>query len=248
MPTVSALAVSSNTANAATYSTGAFTPASGLLLVGLVAASGTATSYARMFCTSEAWCTFTFVTSAGWNADANRLYAFVANGFATGIQVRPRFDCTGDNATGSVIQIYGVSSMSRTGSSAAVRQYAFELNQAVSTRPNPSFSSATFDTNAIIGGVAATSSPPGMTPTTGWTEGFDTGFATPSTGLETMYTVSNVASTVINWGSSSNAVNCSLVIEFDASEASVVGQTFIKFPIRMDGIGFGGIFPGNRVQ
>ena len=34
--------------------------------------------------------------------------------------------------------------------------------------------------------------------------------------------------------------------ETQLSTAAAVGQTFVIFPVRMDGIGHGGIFPGGR--
>ena len=33
-----------------------------------------------------------------------------------------------------------------------------------------------------------------------------------------------------------------------STAAAPVGQMFVIFPVRMDGIGHGGIFPGNRIR
>ena len=248
MATVSSLKVSSITLNLDSYSTGIFTPNANLLLVGFAAASGTVTSFALMECTSQPWTTFSFITSARWQAGNYKLFSFVSNGLTTGSPINVRFSGSGDPATGCIINVFGLSSMSFTGATAVV-QLARQDNQLVSTRPSPTFASTTLNTNVLIGGVAMNSSPPGMTPTTDWIEGYDTGYSTPTTGLHSQYVNSGVASTAINWGSSSDAANCSIVLELDASGgAPPATQMFMMFPPRIDGIGRGGIFPGNRLE
>ena len=189
-------------------------------MVGFAATSGSHTSFPLMEATTQTWSSFHFVTSATWGTDAHSLYGFVANGLTDGNPVQVRFSCSGDNATGCIIQVLGVSSMTRFGAN-AVRQFAFELNQATSTTPNPLFAQATVSSNALLGAVALTSSPPVITPTASWIEAFDTGYATPSTGMETMYVSSGIVSTQIIWGSVCNAINCSLIVELDASEEAI---------------------------
>ena len=38
------------------------------------------------------------------------------------------------------------------------------------------------------------------------------------------------------------------VNDVQLSTAAAVGQTFLMFPVRLDGMGYGGIFPGNRIE
>ena len=216
MAGVSSLAVSSQTTNSTYYQTGSFTPAASSVLVAFVAASGTVAQDAFLEITTQQWRRFTQITTAQWESSTNTLYAYVANGSCNGQACVVRWDCASDAATGAIIQVYGVSSVHRVGSN-LVRQVAVQLNQAASTRPNPTFGFSTSSINAIFGAVANNSSLAAMLPPTSWDEGFDTGYATPLTGLETVYVSSGAASTVITWGSSTSSLGCSIVMELNTT-------------------------------
>ena len=216
MAGVSSLAVSSQTTNSTQYRTGSFTPHASSVLVAFVAASGTGAQNCFLEITTEPWRRFTLVTTAQWAASTNLLCAWVANGPSTGAACVARFDCASDAATGAIIQIFEVTSVSRVGSD-LIRQKAVQLNRASSTRPNPTFSINTSSVNTIFGAVANSSTLAAMQPPTSWVESFDTGYATPSTGLETVRLNSGATSTVITWGSSSSSLNCSIVMEIDTT-------------------------------
>ena len=216
MAGVASIAVSSNTANSTYYLTGSFTPHASSVLVAFVAASGTVAQDAFLEITTQPWRRFTMITTAQWAASTNTLYAFVANGPSTGAACVARFDCASDAATGSIINICEVTSVSRVGIN-LIRQQAVQLNRGASTRPNPTFAINTSSINSIVGAVANNSSLAAMLPPTSWIESVDTGYATPLTGLETVYLNSGAASTVITWGSSSSSLNCSIVFEIDTT-------------------------------
>ena len=216
MAGISSLTVSSNTANSTYYLTGSFTPRTSSVLVAFVVASGTGAADAFLEITTQPWRRFALVTSAQWSNSTNSLYAFVANGPSTGAACVARFDCASDAATGSIIQVCEITSVSRVGTD-LVRQMAVQLNKAASTRPNPTFGFNTSSINSIWGAVANSSTLAAMQPPTSWIEAVDTGYATPATGLESVYLNSGATSTVITWGSSSSSLNCSIIVEFNTT-------------------------------
>ena len=233
MAGVTALVSTSNTANSTYYLSSTFTPAAGNLLIAFVGASGTVTTDAFLEITTEPWRRFTLITTAQWAASANYLYAYVANGPATGAACVARWDCTGDAATGSNINILGVSSMHRVGSN-AIRQVAVQLNNGSSTRPNPVFGFSTSSINVIVGAVANDSSVAAMLPPTSWSEAFDSGYTTPLTGLETVYLNSGAISTTITWGSSSSSLNCAIVMELNTTTTDTwMGASLIAEMVRV---------------
>lgn len=120
--------------------------------------------------------------------------------------------------SGGGLGVFKATGMSRTGS-AAERQGAKQDNQSSATTPTPVFSVAALTGNALIGAVFNATNPATMTPrgTPTWTERFDAGYATPTSGLETMSIDSGETATSIAWGGTSASAFCAAVLELDTS-------------------------------
>src|SRR5687767_13530080 len=111
-------ASTASTANAATYTSDAFTPAQGDLLVGICYASATL-DVATLDVNANGVTSFALVTSAV-RGTADTIYLFVAEQFvgASPSSMTVTFNCTGDNATGNITWIGSLSGMSRVGAAA----------------------------------------------------------------------------------------------------------------------------------
>lgn len=218
MATVTFKVDTTSTLNVTSYASGSFTAAVGDLIVAFVGATATVAASPTLT-DSLAEVTFTKITSSVKSGDT--IYLFVANGLATSTSSRTvTFDCTGDAATGAIITVYVITGMTRTGSG-AVRQSAIQNSQTLGTTPAPAFSGAALTGNPVLGAVAnatnpaALSVPAGSAPT--WTEGSDSGYATPTTGQETIWAASGFTGTTITWGSTSVTAYSDIIAEFDAS-------------------------------
>lgn len=215
-----------STSNAASYDSGAFTPAAGDVLVAFVVATNTLAT--GTMTSSVAGQTFTKVTSAVYNSSGNTIYCFVSNSFATAVSQTVTFNCTGDNATGSIIQVARIAGMSRAGIN-AIRQYATQNNQSPGT-PSVSFTNAVQTNNPTLGLVGNETTPAGMTPPTGWTELNDTGYSTPTTGAEYVGRDSGFTGTTLTWGNSTSFDFASLIVELDSTTQPV--ESSLPSPVR----------------
>lgn len=245
MAAVTHLVATSTSANASVYSTKPFNPSADSLLVSFVGASGTVAAAPTLTISSESWSSFTLVTSAVFAAGAHTLYAFVANGLTSSASaLKAFFDCTGDAATGSVIQMAEVTGMTRVGGS-AVRQIATDPANASSTSPVCTWAASTLSANPCIAAVGYISSLPGVNPMTSWTQRSDVGYTTPSLSVEYMSRDSGYVSTTVSTATPVSSANAMIALELDTS----VLATFLRivYPARMDGLGSGGIFTVNRV-
>jgi hypothetical protein len=201
------------TNNQATYASGAFTPGAGELLVVGVIVSGTALATPTISSDTQGL-GFTLVGQRTWAA-AHKVYVFVADKFAAASSEDLTVDVTGDDGTGCIIFVVGVSGMHRVGA-AAVRQTA-EANGATGTTPAVTFASAVLTDNPTIGWLGNATNPAGMTPPTSWTEPIpDTGFATPTIGGEEVARNSGFTGTTVTWGSTSST-HGEVMVELDAS-------------------------------
>lgn len=196
---------------------GAFTPALDDLLIAFVVASATVENPGALT-SSIGGFTFSLVTNALYRASSNTIYVFVADALvSSAVSQTVTFDPV-DTASGTVIAVASVSGMSRTGA-LAIRQSAKQENQAASGTPAPAFSSAALTDNPTFGVVGNETNPAGMTEPTGWTEGGDTGYVTPTVGAEYVYRDSGFTGTTITWGSASASAFGSIIVELDTSAA-----------------------------
>jgi hypothetical protein len=87
-----------------------------------------------------------------------------------------------------------------------------QSNQASGGTPAPILNSSIDTGYTVIGAIFNATSPATMTPRTGYTEGIDVGYSTPTTGLETIYIASGETSTTITWGGTSASAFASIAM------------------------------------
>ncbi len=123
--------------------------------------------------------------------------------------------------TGGGLTVFAISGISRTGSSAS-KQTAIQNNQSSGGTPGPTFTNSVTGNNPVIGVLLNGSNPATVTPRSSpsYTEASDSGWNTPTTGVETMYINSGETGTTISWGSTSGTAFASLVMEIDSSIAT----------------------------
>jgi hypothetical protein len=123
------------------------------------------------------------------------------------------FDCTGDGATGAIVQVWRVSGMKRVGSN-AVRQTAGQSNRAggIGEQPVATFGDACETGNPTLATVFKTQNTAVGNPA-GWTEGSDIGFATPAARGETVSRDSGFTGTQITWPDLLTVTFCDLAVE-----------------------------------
>jgi hypothetical protein len=130
---------------------------------------------------------------------------------------------TGGSDTGGGLQVFKITGMT-IAAQAAIRQSGSQANQAGSTTPAPSLGAAALTGNPLIGAVFNGTNPATMTPPTSWTESVDTGWATPTTGIETVFISSGFTGSTVTWGSATT-VYCDVAAEFKADQGDL-GPTF----------------------
>lgn len=204
-----------STSQAATYPTIAFTPAALDLLLVFVVATGTVGAGT---CTeSLGQTTFTNITTALKASSADTLYLFISNQPLTTAGSRTvTYGTGGGNATGAVVTVYRISGQSRFGAGAS-RQTAIQSNQAAAGTPAPAFANAVLTGNPTLGVLGNATSPATMTAPASWTEDSDNGYATPTTGQESISRASGFTGTTVTWGSASASAFGDIVVEIDAS-------------------------------
>lgn len=215
MASTTAVTATTSTSATTSYASGAFTPAANDLLVVFVSAPGTVVTTPSL--TDSQSLGFTLVQFTRKATSADSLYVFVANALAANSSMTVTFDCTGDAASGCIIQPYRISGMARVGL-AAIRQTQTQLNQAATGTPAPAFAAACLTGNVTLGVVANASNPAGLTPPTSWTEDTDTGIT--GQGLEAVHRDSGFTGTTVTWGSTSATAFASIIIELDTASAS----------------------------
>lgn len=209
MAAVTGLVTTSDTSNVTSYTSGAFTPAASDLLVVFVTASNTVAAGTM---TGSGGMTFTLILSALNISDT--IYAFASDSGASASSQTVTFDCTGDAATGANILVAGVSGMSYYGST-STRQSGSGTGTA-GTTPSATFPAACLTGNPTLCAAGNTTNPAGITPPSSWSSLADTGYATPTRGLQASNRDSGFTGSSITWGSTSTA-HGELVIELDAS-------------------------------
>lgn len=159
------------------------------------------------------------------NTSADGMWVFARNSLvpATASTIITMTSPGGD--TGGGLFVYRVTGMARVGSQ-AVLQVAKQSNQAAAGTPAPVFGASPLTTNSLIGAVHNATNPATMTPPTSWTEKHDTGYATPTTGLETATIDSGFTTATVTWGGTSASAFGSIAVEMDASAAPAGADPF----------------------
>lgn len=158
-----------------------------------------------------------------WDAAIDRWVAFYIRTALIGSAVSTIFTATPSGTTvGGGLQVFAVTGMSRVGADAEL-QNAGDGNGGAGTTPTATLGAAATTTNALIGIVTNGANPASITPRSSpvWTERLDTGFATPTTGIETMSIDSGETASAIAWGAASATTWSCMVIELDTSSAAV---------------------------
>ena len=202
------------TTNASVYTTASFTPVVNDLLVVFAYARQSLTRPATV--TDSLSGTYTQILAIDGGASADTLYLFIADQLASGSALTVTFDVTGDAATGAIVFVARVSSMTRTGSSASL-QTATESLQASGGTPETIFGASVLTGNPTLGFVGNQVNPATLTPPTNWTELADVGHTGPTQGAEYAHRDSGFTGTTITWGSTSGEVYGTISVELDTS-------------------------------
>lgn len=215
--------VSTADTGATPNTSGAFTPTLNDLVVAFVIATDTVD--ATLTISNSAGLTFTKVAGATpMRSSADRVYCYVADALAAASSQTITVDMPADAATGTVISVYCVSGMTRTGASALKQQKAAG-NQTVVGDGDPEviLDAAALTGNPILCACTNATNPAAITPPSGWTEtaGADVGYNSPVTGMEVCHRDSGFTGTTITWGAASPSNYACMAVELDTSSASV---------------------------
>ena len=132
--------------------------------------------------------------------------------------------------TGGGLAVIKVTGMTKAGSS-AVRQSKIGGQGGSFATPvaTGSWTSAKLTTNPVVGAVINSSNPAGLTATTSYNELLDTGFNTPTTGVEIQKIDSGDTTSTMSWGSGSGSLWVCMGVELDASASASQGNMFLMF-------------------
>lgn len=211
-----------DSSNVEGYTSDAFTPAAGDLLVLFTHGVASVVTPA-----------ITDTQTLGWTQASTGIFQrsglstsgtiWISNTFAAASSMTVTATFTGDASTGNTMFIYCVAGMSRKGNTGAEKQSAEQNNGAAAGTPAPAFGASALTGNVTLGAVFSAANPPAVTEPTGWTEcatDCDIGHTSPSAGGETVYRDSGFTGTTITWGSTSSAAFCDGIIELDTSAAA----------------------------
>lgn len=208
------------------YNSGSFTPAVGDLLVGLVGITGSLGSD-PILASSTGLFNFELVADGQGGTAADRIQVFIAQAFiATAASQTVQYQ-TSDAGTGCIVAVASLSSMLRKGAQ-ALRQskVGFAANSAVGLN----FDTACLTGNPTIGFAINDNNPAGLTVPSGWTQLFDTGYSSPTTGANGAGRNSGFTGTLMQWGISSHDWGA-VLLEFDTTApppAASVKQNYYR--------------------
>jgi hypothetical protein len=201
------------------YTSPAFTPGAGELLVVFVVVSDSVAATAALT-SSVAGFTYSQITRATYRTSLDSIYVYVSDWFAAAVSQTVTWT-SADAATGHIFAGAGVAGMFRQGVN-AVRQSAVTNNGAAAGTPATTFPGVALTGNACLGCVGNNSSPAAMTPPASFTEGVaDVGYSTPATGGEYAFRNSGHTSATITWGGTSATTFGAASIELDTTAAPI---------------------------
>lgn len=129
------------------------------------------------------------------------------------------FTATNTGDTGGGLTVLRFSGMNRFGS-LAVKQSIGE-STATESPPTITFGATTLTGNPVVLAVMGEDNPAAVTPPTGFTEADDTGWATPTTGVEVCWDDSGNTATLFSWSGGALTDHNEVGIELDASGPSL---------------------------
>lgn len=214
-----------STSNVNAYTSSSFTPSAADLIVLFVTMSGNATDLVITDTQTLGWTRLPTNGKALWSTSANQIAAYVSNASAAASATTITATTASGTATGAILSVYTISGMTKYGSTAIVQSVMIQ-NQTTGVNPNPTFGSAVNTNNPTLEVVSQAHASPTMAPPTGWTEGADTSYATPTVGTEDNFRNSGFTGTTITWTDTTgvNAWGC-IAVELDSSGSTPVTAT-----------------------
>lgn len=212
------LLVSTSDAGSTPNATGSFTPTVDDLLVVAAVSSASVTGAIEVPTASANGITFAAVgASCFYNSSGNSVDIWVANQLVPASPVAMTVTwAPADVATSTVIDVYAVTGMSKTGATAA-RQVDVTDNGGFGTAPTLTFPAACLTGNVTVLAAGNMTNPANLVPPTSWTEINDTGCTTPNAGLEVVYRLSGFTGTTVTWGGNSGTAWGAVGVELDTS-------------------------------
>ena len=127
------------------------------------------------------------------------------------------FTATNTGDTGGGLTVLRFSGMSRVGAQAVLQSIG--ENNATESPPTITFGATTDTNNPVILACMGEDNPLAITPPTGFTEADDTGWATPTTGIEVCWDDAGNTATLFSWTGGATTDHCEIGIELDTSAA-----------------------------
>lgn len=193
------------------------TPAANDLIVVITAHSGNTSTSATPPTdnNSDGRGTYALVTSALKASSADVMCVWVRK-YKVGSATSTVFTHAPGTTTGGGLAVIKVTGMTLAGLLAALHAGA-SANQASGGTPSVALGAAANTNNAVIGAVfSATNSTTTVATNASYTERFDNGYATPTSGLEIMTRDSGETGSSIGWGGTIASAFCAVAIELDA--------------------------------
>lgn len=127
------------------------------------------------------------------------------------------FTATNTGDTGGGLTVLQFSGMSRVGASAVLQSIG--ESTATENPPTITFGATTLTGNPVILACMGEDNPLALTPPTGFTEADDTGWATPTTGVEVCWDDAGNTATLFSWSGGASTDHNEIGIELDTSAA-----------------------------
>lgn len=196
---------------------GAFTPVANDVLVVAIQCAASVSDSDDVPTASANGITFVRINHALYRTSLDSVDLYIANQFVPSNPVSMTVSwAPTDAGDGTVITVLSTSAMKRTGSS-AVKQQILASNLATGIAPAATFGAACLTDNPVIGAVGNSTNPAGLTPPSSWTERADSGYATPTSGMEVASIDSGFTGSTVTWGSNSGSAHGVALTELDAS-------------------------------
>lgn len=214
MASITEAVVTTSTTDNAAVTSGSFTPAAGDLLLAIVGATGQASAGAVSDSQSLGW---DLVLSVLKNSSADIMEVYVSRTTAAASSMTVTYTpAGGPTNTGAFVNVLRVAGMTRVGGD-SIRQTASDANRAGAATPTPTFAKACLTANPVISAVYNAADPPGITVPSGWSQDANTGYGTPTTGIETASIDSAFTGTAVTWGGGSTTAYADVAVELDTS-------------------------------
>ena len=218
-----AQSIDSTSNNVSSYTSAAFTPAAGdvLYLAEEISLTTGLTSITDSL--GGSWSKTEGVAISGLTDHS--LNVWVRNSTVSATSMTVTVNTSVADGTGCSAHIYRASGVNGSGTASIVQD---DSGTASSGTPETVFASSAVTTNATLVFAVTSANPAGLTPPTNWTEGADTGHATPTRGMESAVRNSGFTGTTITWGST--GVNWG-AISIEILAASVATPSSVLAPV-----------------